>query len=98
MVDQVVNEAVMMMAQAGGNWTRSGSPTQDVWAPIITVLRSLLVASSGLGLTVGVIYKLIDNDDSGKHSWTNAVMGASVTGLFIGLLAQPIVSTLIELI
>lgn len=94
----VVNEAMLVLAQAGGDWGQSGSVMQEIWSPIITVLKGLLISAAGLGLTIGVIYKLMDDDDSGKHSWTNKVMGASAFGLFIGLLAEPIVSTLMELI
>lgn len=97
-VGTVLDGAVLVLAQAGGDWGQSGSPMQEIWSPIISVLKGLLVAASGLGLTVGVVYKLMSDDDSGKHSWTNAVMGAAVFGLFIGLLAEPIVTTLMELI
>jgi hypothetical protein len=94
----VMDGAVLVLAQASGDWGQSGSPMQNIWAPIIAVLKGLLVAAAGLGLTVGVIYKLMDDDDSGKHSWTNKVMGASAFGLFLGLLAEPIVSKFVELI
>lgn len=93
-----VAELPLMLAQAGADWGQSGSPMQEVWSPIIGLLKGLLVSASGLGLTVGVVYKLMDDDDAGKHSWTNKVMGASAFGLFIGLLAEPIVSTFLELI
>lgn len=98
MVDLLANDAGIVLAQAGGDWSQSGSPMQNVWAPMIGLLKGLLVAAAGLGMTVGVIYKLMDDDDSGKHSWTNAVMGASAFGLFIGLLAEPIVTKIMELI
>lgn len=91
-------ELPLVLAQGGGDWGQSGSPMQEVWSPIIGFLKGLLVAAAGLGLTLGVIYKLMDDDDSGKHSWTNKVMGASAFGLFIGLLAEPIVSTILGLI
>lgn len=93
-----INEAMFVLAQAGGDWGQSGSPMQEIWSPIIGFLKIILISASGLGLTIGVIYKLMDDDDSGKHSWTNAVMGAAVFGLFIGLLAEPIVTTFLELI
>lgn len=94
----VVNEAMLVLAQAGGDWGQSGSPMQEVWSPLIGLLKGILVSAAGLGLTLGVIYKLMDDDDSGKHSWTNAVMGASAFGLFLGLLAEPIVTKIMELI
>lgn len=94
----VVSEAMFMLAQAGGDWGQSGSPMQEVWSPLIGFSKGILVAAAGLGLILGVIYKLMDDDDSGKHSWTNAVMGASAFGLFIGLLAEPIVTKIMELI
>lgn len=97
-VGPVMNWTILVLAQAGGDWSQSGSPMQNVWAPIIGFSKGILVAAAGLGLIVGVIYKLMDDDDSGKHSWTNAVMGASVFGLFIGLLAEPIVTQIMELI
>lgn len=93
-----MNEPMFVLAQAGGDWGQSGSPMQEIWSPIIGFLKIILISASGLGLTIGVIYKLMDDDDSGKHSWTNAVMGAAVFGLFIGLLAEPIVTTFLELI
>lgn len=93
-----VTELPLVLAQAGGDMGQSGSPMQEIWSPIIGVLKGLLVAAAGLGLTIGVVYKLMDDDDSGKHAWTNKVMGASAFGLFIGLLAEPIVKTFMELI
>lgn len=93
-----ITEVPLMLAQGGGDWAQSGSPMQEIWSPIIGWLNAILVSAAGLGLTVGVIYKLMDDDDSGKHSWTNKVMGASAFGLFIGLLAQPIVSTIMGMI
>lgn len=93
-----VPELPLVLAQAGGDWGQSGSAMQEIWSPIIGLLKGILVSAGGLGLTIGVIYKLMDDDDSGKHSWTNAVMGASAFGLFIGLLAEPIVSTIVGLI
>lgn len=94
----VLSEFPLVLAQGGGDWGQSGSKMQEIWSPIIGVVKTILVSASGLGLTVGVIYKLMDDDDSGKHSWTNAVMGAAALGLFIGLLAEPIVSTIVGLI
>lgn len=93
-----VSELPLVLAQAGGDWGQSGSNMQEIWSPIIGWLKGILVAAAGLGLTIGVIYKLMDDDDSGKHSWTNAVMGASAFGLFLGILAEPIVSTIVGLI
>lgn len=93
-----IAEPPLVLAQAGGDWDQSGSKMQEIWAPIILVFKTILVSASGLGLTVGVIYKLMDDDDSGKHMWTNTVMGAAAFGLFIGLLAEPIVSTIVGLI
>lgn len=101
MVDLLIGTVTalpLVLAQAGGDWGQSGSAMQEVWSPIIGVLKGLLVAAAGLGLTIGVIYKFMDDDDSSKHSWTNKVMGASAFGLFIGLLAEPIVSTFMGLI
>lgn len=97
-IGEAMNGAILFLAQAGGDWGQSGSPMQEIWSPAIGVLKGLLVAASGLGLTLGVVYKLMDDDDSGKHSWTNKVMGASAFGLFIGLLAEPIVSQFMEMI
>lgn len=94
----VMDGPVLVLAQAGGDWAQSGSPMQEVWSPLIGLLKGILVTAAGFGMTLGVIYKLMDDDDAGKHSWTNAVMGASAFGLFIGLLAEPIVTKIMELI
>lgn len=80
-----------MLAQAGGE-----SQFQDLWAPLNTALKALVIGACSLGLTIGVIYKLTENDDTEKETWTNVVMGASITGLVIALLAVPIANAFIN--
>lgn len=87
-------DPVVMLLQAGDAWDRGGSSRQDVWGPAITWLQAIVIPAGGLGLTLGVIHKLMGDDDSDREAWWNGVMGASITGLLLGLLAEPFVNVL----
>lgn len=87
-------EPMLMLFQAGGDWQQSGSPAQDVWGPIITWLRALVLSAAGLGLVLGVVHKLMGDDDSSRETFWNSIIGASVTGLLVGLLAEPFVGVM----
>lgn len=80
-----------MLAQAGG-----GGNAQDVWAPLNAALRALVVGACSLGLTIGAYYKFTERDGVAGHTWTNVVMGASIGGLFIALMAIPIANAFIS--
>lgn len=87
-------EPMVLLFQAGDSWDRSGSAAQDVWGPIITWLRAILLSAAGLGLLLGVVHKLLGDDDSSRETFWNRIMGASVTGLLVGLLAEPFVDVM----
>ena len=87
-------EPMLMLLQAGDAWDRGGSSRQDVWGPIIGWLRAILLSAAGLGMILGIVHKLYGDDDSSRETFWNGVIGASVTGLFIGLLAEPFVDVL----
>ena len=96
MIEQVMNVMVLMLLQADETWSRSGSDMQEVWLPIIDFLQPLVISGSGLGLTVGIIYKLMEDDDSERHRWTNTIMGASISGLLVGLLSVPLATVILN--
>lgn len=96
MIEQVMNVGILMLLQADETWSRSGSDMQEVWLPVIDFLQPLLISSAGLGLTVGVIYKLTEDDDSDRHGRINTVMGASISGLLLGLLSVPITTVILN--
>lgn len=87
-------EPMMMLFQVGDAWDRGGSSRQDVWGPIITWLQAILLSAAGLGLLLGVVHKLMGDDDSDRETFWNRIMGASVTGLLVGLLAEPFVDVM----
>lgn len=89
-----LQEPMLLLFQAGDSWDRGGSSRQDVWNPIITWLRAILLSAGGLGMVLGVAHKLYGDDDSSRETFWSGVIGASVTGLFIGLLAEPFVDVL----
>jgi len=92
MLGATLPEAVCLaLLQAGGDWAQSGSSYQEVWSPVIIALKALVISAGGLGLTLGVVHKLMGDDDSGRETFWNSIMGASVAGLLIGLLAEPFV-------
>lgn len=87
-------EPMLMLLQAGDSWQHGGSPAQDVWGPIIGWLQAILLSAGGLGLTLGVIHKLTGDDDSSRETFWNSIIGAAVTGLLIGIFANPFVGVL----
>jgi hypothetical protein len=87
-------EPITVLLQAGGDWAQSGSSYQEVWSPIITWLRGILLSAAGLGMVLGVGHKLLGDDDTSRETFWNSVIGASVAGLFIGLLAEPFVDVM----
>ncbi len=87
-------DPVLLLLQAGDSWDHGGSPAQDVWGPIITLLRAILLSAAGLGMVLGIVHKLTGDDDSSRETFWNSVIGASVTGLLVGLLAEPFVDVM----
>ncbi len=61
-----------------------------VWSDIIGTLEGILVACGGLGVAVGLCLKATAAHDESKHSFSHTIIGSSLTGLLIGLLAQDI--------
>ena len=90
----VLLDPMVLLFQAGDAWDRGGSSRQDVWGPAITWLQAIVLSAGGLGLTLGVVHKLMGDDDSDRETWWNRIMGASITGLLLGLLAEPFVNVL----
>ena len=60
------------------------------WQPIIQTLQGILVACGGLGVAVGLCLKAAAAHDESKHGLSHTIIGSSVTGLLIGLLANDI--------
>jgi hypothetical protein len=87
-------DPMMCFLQAGDAWDHTGSAAQDVWGPIIAWLQAILLSAGGLGLTLGVLHKLARDDDSSRETFWNSIIGAAVTGLLIGLFAEPFVGVL----
>ena len=87
-------DPMVLLFQAGDAWDRGGSSRQDVWGPAITWLQAIVLSAGGLGLTLGVIHKLMGDDDSDRETAWNRIMGASIMGLLLGLLAEPFVNVL----
>ncbi|QIN85330.1 hypothetical protein GBA63_21670 (plasmid) [Rubrobacter tropicus] len=90
----ILLDTMLMLLQAGDAWDRGGSSRQDVWGPIITWLRAIVLSAAGLGMILGVVHKLIGDDDSDRETFWNRIIGASVTGLLVGLLAEPFVDVM----
>ena len=60
------------------------------WSPVIETLQGILVACGGLGVAIGLVIKATAAHDESKHGLSHTIIGSSVTGLLIGLLAQEI--------
>lgn len=59
------------------------------WAPLVAVLRGLIIAAGGVGVILGLAIKATAGPREDGQTLGNRVLEGALVGLLVGLLSQP---------